>query len=599
MGALETNITYNGIQLVNVLTESIDQQVVKEPTGVDPLYVQVKISCTCIYHYGDNQAVVHGRDAKADGANLATGYNAIIAWLLQVRRPFVMTVGGNTLFNVTAGMTRPGIAVKNLPLGQTDVNHGPVTTVSVLDIISNRTMKLRFGITMCLPYCASPGKSPGGIISFRFWIAEDIDCTDWTTERVYHGRLRVAHMGRNVHQEVRRNFRFPILQRGFMRRKITLNQSPDGLELEFTIADKEMWAVAPSPATEWSGHHSITSPEPGGSVLHSEIYVRLKAPINVPKRRLIQLAQKIMTAKLHYEDLKNFDQNWLQFASYKESLHTNEVEAHAVVKLVGKDADIKLWNVADLNNTFGLTLDEGSVRIAGYDHTKSFIGAQTATIKGLFLSALNDQCHISFFPNDNRQQSTKPHIIGNDKTEIVDQGTSLQKKKTKYSEDHRVGAYNVYQIASDVQSDLGKIQMPVGLRKKSTDPTSVIISLHGGITTRTIRIEAERLGKWPTVPAPVDFVATASKIQHTLLTDKIYPSAPQLSADGEKTLYHLVYELKFGLSRRPDYSKSEIPAALLPYRIDATGKDGESVFVVPASAFKPAAGLLTTGEEKT
>ncbi|MBE41887.1 MAG: hypothetical protein CL480_11380 [Acidobacteria bacterium] len=589
----ETNISYNGITLRDVLTESIDQQLVKEPTGVDPLYVKVHVSVTTLFHMSNVDGL--GLNLGSAGT-LASGYNQVIERLMQPRRHFEMTVGDGVLFDVAAGHTRPGIhsqGAGRLPQNQLDVNHGPVTTVKVLDIVSAQSMRIQFGITMCLPYCSEPGQQPGGVISFRFWIAEDIDCADWTTTRVYHGRIRVADLSKNVLLELRRNYRFPALQRAFKRRKITLNQSTDGLELEFSITDQEQWAVAPAPATEWSGYHSITSPEPGGAVLTSSIHVRLKAPNNVPKRALMQLAQKIMIAKLHYEDLRRLKQSWLQYASYKEIFEKNEVEANATVKLIGDDADIKLWNVADLNNTFGLPLDDGAVRLAGYDHTKAVIGSQTATLKGLFLAFLNDPCHVFGFPGDSPSSQGKETQRSNASVEVVDQGEELQASDSGYSDEHMASAYNVYKMSSDITTDLGVIQMPLGLRKVPTDPSVAFISLHQGVTERVIRIDAERLEAWPTLPEPKDFVDTTSKINHSLLSEKIYPSAPLLSADGRKTLYHVRYELRFGLSRRPDYSKGEIPAALLPYR---KSKDGESdIFVIPATAFKSASGILTEG----
>lgn len=589
----QTNIRYNGIDMVNVLLEGIDQELIREDTGVDPLYIQNRVSVNTVLHFSNVQATTIGRDMATDGTTLAEGYDAIIDNLLQPRRSFLMTTGGNTLFNIVPGAVRPGIKNPNkdnrFPLSQTDVNHGPITSVRVLELIAGKSMRIQFVCTFCTPYCDVPGQTRGGVLSFRFWIAEDIDCTDWTTERVYHGRIRVAHLGHNVLLELRNNYKFPTLQRHFLRRRISLNQSPNGLELEFTITDKEVWAVPPSPATDWHGYHSISSPKPGGQVMFSELYLRLKGPRDVPKRHLISLIQRIMVAKLHIDDLKKNDQTWLQSVSYKDLFHENTVEAHAVVKMVGRDDETKLWNVADLNNTFGLKLDQGAIRLTGYDNSKAFHANPTATLKGLFLAFLNDPCHVLGFPADNPKKSQKGYDQGGE-VSVVDQGEDLEQSNSKYSDEHaQGGAYNIYRMVSEVDSDHGTIQMPLGKKSGSQSSTSSTISLYQGYSQRRIRIEAERLGNWPTLPEPKDFTASKGNITHNLLQDKIHPSAPQLSADGRKTLYHVGYEILFGLSKVPDYSKGEVPAALAPFRVPGQS----SVFAVPAAVFKAAKGLIT------
>ncbi len=235
----ETTIRYNGVEIKSVLTESIDQEVVKDSTGVDPIYVRVRVAVRGIVHLSQN-ANLMGLKVPGD---LATGVNSVIDDLLQPRRPFSMLINGLPMFDVVPGMVRPGLSAAQAPLNRTDCNHGPITTVRFLEVVSGNTMRIEFTCTMHLPYCDQTGQSPGGIISFRFWIAEDIDCTTWTTRRIYSGRVRVAHMGINVLTAFRNNIRFPPLQRSFVRKAISLHQSPNGLEMDFTVVDQEMWST--------------------------------------------------------------------------------------------------------------------------------------------------------------------------------------------------------------------------------------------------------------------------------------------------------------------------------------------------------------------
>ena len=82
--------------------------------------------------------------------------------------------------------------------------------------------------------------------------------------------------------------------------------------------------------------------------------------------------------------------------------------------------------------------------------------------------------------------------------------------------------------------------------------------------------------EWPTLPTAEEYAKLGC--QFTPMDVKITASAPVLSADSVKTLYHSQADYLFA----QDKAASAIPAGLLPYRV--AGQD--SVFAIPASPFK-------------
>lgn len=574
----ETTITYNGVTIKNVLTEEISQEVVLDSSGVNPIYVRVHASFVGIVHMvspGYTNKI--GLQGQLYAATLADSHNLFIDNLMQPGRNFQMLVGGASFFDVMPGYVRPGLPIpqEGNSIRRRDVNHGPLTSVRILEITSANTMKIHFTITMHLPYTDAGGQVPGGAISFRFWISEDIDCDDWTTERTYHGTLRVRHLGHNVLTELRNNFTMPPLVEGFVRKRISLSQRPNGLELDFTITDKEVWATPPFPAASWEGHQTLFTPRPGGFLLGSEVFVRLNGDKDTPKLGLLQLAQKIIDTKLHRIDISQEKQTILRSLIVKDNFSKNSVEMHATIDLVGKER--MLWNLESGN--FGRPMNVGSNGAASelptYNKEKIRAIYPTACIKGLFLATLQDPLHVYGFPNTNENARQLTY-------EIVDcphpePTQPLPPYAANISEEQVKSAYNVYRMTSQTDKQWGTIQLPYGKSSNSSGATTaVLLSMHKPIAGLRVRIEAERLHTWPTLPSAQEYLKLGAVFApvRTVVT----PSAPITSADSKKSLFHSTIDYYFV----QDKEASGIPAGLMPYRRE----NNEDVFVVPTTAFQ-------------
>lgn len=448
--------------------------------------------------------------------------------------------------------------------------------MQVLQITSAHTMRIQFKIVMHLPYVDASGNTPGGAISFRFWIAEDIDCMDWTTERVYQGTLRVRHLGHNVLTEIRNNFVFPPLVEGFQRRRIYLQQRSNGLELDFTVVDKEVWAVPPAPATDWDGHQTMFTPEPGGFLLASEVFLRVKGDKATPKLELLRLCQKVLDTKLHRLDLTAQKQTILLSLRAKDDFAHNQVEMGATINLVGQHTI--LWNIEKGNFCRHLNVgtDTSASEFPSYNKDRARIVFPTACIKGLFLAALQDPLHITGFPSDNEaaRQITYTALAC---PHVVDEPDIAENSDKKLSDEHKANAYNVYRMTSETEKNWGKISLPVGKSSQGAD-TSVVLTMHKPTAQLQVMVEAERLNDWPTLPSAQEYAKLGT--QFVPLQTPVKTSGPILSADHVKRLYHANCAYIFAQTRE---AIGGIPAGLLPYSV--AGQDG--VYTMPASAFSP------------
>jgi len=580
----DTWMRYNGIKIRDVLTDSIDQTVVADSTGVDPLYTRIEVTCTGTIHLTSGD-LDHGYTLQG---GFAAGWSAILAKLMQPRREFVYTVAGSTLFSIKPGAIRQGApgGVATSMAGM-DVNNGPLPSAKITGIVSGRVARVQFRIVCHVPLCdtgGSSGSSNSGVINMRYWIAEDINGQDWTTTRIYQGRIRVAHAGINVHQAIRRHLVMPPLQGGFWRKSIKIQQAPNGLEADFTVIDEELWAQAPKPAQWWDGHHTVSSPMAGGAIAESELKVELKANKDVDKQDLLTLATKILEAKLHLFDMANQKRTFLLYAAYSDSLAHNHITAQAKIRHVGGRAGTELWNVIGKDLGTPVLLDDYNKEIQDYGH-------QTATMAGLFAQRLQDPCSPAEMPQTaNRAVGDTTPSPGDTVVYITD--GELTDHDPAYSTSHtEEGAYTDYTLTSEIRSKSGMIDLPVGDASNNPgvngEATVVVLPVHQGWARRTVRVTAERLNAWPELPAWNDFTDD-NGIKYTLLQVRPVPSSPVLSADAKKTLHRVDMELVYSMSRPPRNNES-LPLGRIPYRDDSQ-LTVASVTSVPASAFLASGG---------
>lgn len=88
------------------------------------------------------------------------------------------------------------------------------------------------------------------VVSNRCWTEESMDSNFYMT-RVFSGTLRISSIVKSVH--FYRDMYYPPLEDGFRRESVRFAESEDGLELSYSVTDKQVRCSAPYPATAFSG----------------------------------------------------------------------------------------------------------------------------------------------------------------------------------------------------------------------------------------------------------------------------------------------------------------------------------------------------------
>lgn len=581
---MQTTIIYNGVTIRDVLTEAITHEPFLDSTGVDQIGVRVVVDCTGIIH-ASTAAITRGVQVS----NLAAGLNDAIYRLQKNRRGFRMLVGGLPLYDVQPGAAEPGTpaGTTTTALNNMDLNHGPKPSLTVNDLKAGYSATVRFRCEFVIPLC-NPNAGHSGLVNFRFWIAEDMDCKTWLTTRTYAGRLRVAHKHISPHL-LARSIVVPPLQRGFQRQIIGLHESENGLELDFQVQDRETVAAPPwdkaagKGATDWRGKFSLSTTN--GAVTESDLTFQLTGPKGTSKADLLTIAMRIVEAKTHILALFGSGQAFLKHFAVSEELHANTIETS--IRVLHTAPKQKLIGIFDnsIYNELGKPL--GTLQM-GYDPEVAFHPGTSATLTGLFTSLLQTPCKPGSMPQiqDKPPKPYEPHSTPG--TQTGTQSTSLPAYDTDTtSQSHQQAMYLDYRLDSELHANTGRAAFPNGASQPAASLS--VVSMHNPTAIREIRIEAHRVGLPPELPAPGVAFTDINGITHVAIGEPMLSAgAPELSADSRKLLYRAYMHLKYAMSRPPLLGES-VSVGAVPYRTsgyqDASRRLPGSIFLDPARLF--------------
>lgn len=539
-----TNLVYNNVTITNCRTLKFEQSPERDDSNTDTLFHRFRIRIVGWVHTYASPPTIN-ISTNTYGTTAANQVN-LRRRLMEDRKSFSMTVGGNTLLSVSP----PGG-----PVSSSDVNNGPKPIdCAVTQIAGAASMKVEFEIELAIVDCQTVSNTQG-VLNNR-WSMEDDTDVNWYRTRTVRGKLRIANQALNP-----QSFRaliMPTLQGGFRRERITLVTSLDGLTLEYLIVDREISDSAPFPSTTWEGRFVKSTTD--GVTTYGEIDLRFTAPPGVSRVDLMALAAAIGEQKLQLAAGKNV----LQQAALIEHLHENIVEFRASALLVPT-------NPLDV---FAIGTDGLGVPLAlpGYDPLVSAVPGDfgSGSPTQLFVAYLQSPC------DDNHQMpqvSTLQQTSGNPGAGTSSISTvppeSLPVDSTieaNYSSSHFLNPYTHYRIDAGYDYDQNVVQMPIasaviGSQNDTTD-TCVTIQLARPTAKRVVRVEAERVGAWPEMPAAM--TTAMGSIPLTLKRAKITPRAPKLTGDGQTVLYASDAEYEHAMSR-PTVAGESLDTGALPW----------------------------------
>lgn len=615
MTICHTNITYAGVEIKNVLTDSINCTPVYDSTNTDLIGNAFAVEFTGEIHTAAEWE--HGIQTPwetpppSEIIQTGGGVFANIRQFLQPRQRFTMTNGDATWFDVYPSAVEDCNPTIHVEHG--DIMNGPRASCQILSVKGARSVKCRFRVEFVIPpNCPTQDYSPFGILNVRWWVADQIDGKTWLTTRRYVGVVRVRHAQQFTSADVQylRGLFLPPIQRGFRRDEISLSQSPNGLEWNFSVTDIEQWAQPPSPATDWAGTYTLSFPQMA-ITCEQEIRLRLRGERTVKKQALFALAHFIIDQRLQWDKLRtiagtvNKDlQVFMLSQVWEEDIVQNEVSVSARMKVFNVADWIKGLPSGDSPFTLGQFLDEQKIKTGGitntmwtdagvihpyagssappgeYDHEvyKQPPGVPTADGTKLFLAELQNPCCVNIIstlssktPSVYEAYPTSPGTTSG--TSNITNETSPVSLKPLWSvENHDKAMYIHYAMGSKMHVDTGWRGFPLGKQcsTSSSQATMAFAHLHCPCSIREIKIHASRVNAWPQLPRPVHFEDPVTHVKHILRHYTIEPYGVQLSADGRDMLHEVTATYYYYLDRPYDILNTyeNIPVGILPYVTD-------------------------------
>jgi hypothetical protein len=583
MTVCETKIVYNSIQIRGVLTEEITYDPVYDSTNTDIIGIHTRVTVLAYVH--DNEGNwIHGTPTWTVGAaTMPQGLTALFRELSMPRKPFIMSINDEDVFNILPTAVEPNNCNRT-PVGSglnQDIAHGPRCTYRVIGIQGQHTARCQFVFEFTTPICDN-NEEIRDFLNLRYWIADDVDCTTWLTKRTYQGVLRVKGMQVNSHQ-LARTITLPPIQKHFRRESINWSESPDHLELHFTIRDVEITDAAPCPATHWEGTYSVSIPQ-GDINSISELRFRLWGDRNTDRVTLFKLAQSIIDTKLNYTILTQPQQIIVESQVWEEKLDAHEVSVYMRIRNTGPDRFTR--NVMASGDFFELgkplgasasafTGNPGPGRPEGlwagdHDPDQSYWppdGLPTASLAGIFIAALQTPCCPQRLCQEGTYEADRITCVSEDTPPTLVRQNAYTPLTHRYSYEHMEKPYIWYRITNRYHRDTGWRGFPLGSQcaYTSTSDRFAFAQIHCNICTREVRIEAARINAWPELPDPRDsWTDPETNIKYVLRDVKIDPNPPQLSADGRHEIRE-VYASYFYYMSRPPTSEEEYLVGLPKY----------------------------------
>jgi len=572
---MATDVYYNGVQLHNVVTREWHQEVEYDESHSDQLFTRFKLRFEGLIHGTSGNEQYMGVPAWTGFAAVGAGagnaidtYQNVRKYLTQARGVLQIQMGGRTVL-----YCEPATG-QNLASYQRDVDNGPhPIACDLIHIAAENVFRVSFSITCTLLECFTYAGMPF-VLSNRWSIAESMDEQFFITRNI-RGKIRMSTSIVPGHA-----FKYivtPGLEPTFKRMRVDYAVSSNGLDANYSIVDRQTHTAAPWPATSIDAVHTeSTAASEGGTFFHSSVQVRMTGSPEADKRLLIRRCVELIYWKLDLNN-KKFGQDWfvVNGAIIDNIGESNAVECRLTIGHFWNPKE-HAENLAHLmagevgapltSQTFPQIANEGpySPQVSRNPQMYGYYSLDGIRDPSAMLYALHCFLQQPCQPDLDHQiaqGSFSPYSSGepDSTTTTVTQQESASLNPDWADENYdyeeqEAGLYTVARAESTYSAVPCRVQLPIARNSagglEDGDDTSVTMGLAATQCRREIRVEAERIGKWPGLPAPLDSY-TDGDLKGKLLKhwDRYLP--PVLTPDGRKKVYKVEAYYLYALNRPP------------------------------------------------
>lgn len=567
---MATTVTYNKIQLENVITRRFEQQLKYDESKTDLMYHEFRIEVEGICHIQGLPAApawIGGEYGQNTRDTAAAQFDGIQRQLSQPRQNFEMYIGSDLLLRAV-----PSNIAANMQDPDRDVDNGPKPEgVSITHIAGNQVLRVSFGITIAKVLCVTPVKTYG-VLNNRWSVGETMD-DHFRVTRNIRGRIRLAQSTIPAH--FYKTICIPALETGFRRANIEYTVDPDGLTCDYQVTDIQVHTAAPWPATHISGTHTESTND--GVNFYADCAIRLEGPPNADKRAMITQGIRVVEAKIgiitnpgmgdrymltqgaiidHIGDVPAIE---VRYQIRHQFDKTRELLANLRQDRIGKPLVLEALEGIEYKNTVSQTP-------APYGYNSHGGTEPRDPAIALFLM----HCYLQSPCNDYHAIAGQSLQEGSDKEEpgyipptevsgyIPDPPVS---PGDYYNKEAQASMYMAAEVESRYYFEYCRAHMPVASEtfdtngggessESKTEVSTVVCNLSQPQCRREIRITAERVGRYPAMPRPVEEY-TDGELKGYLLRYWDRAVAPRLAADGRKLLYTIQAYYLYALNRPP------------------------------------------------
>ena len=556
-----TTVIYNGIELHNVVTRDFQQTLKYDDSGTDLLYHEFKIRVEGIMHVQDVPQCptwIAGAGGSGPQSHVAHLWNQVNRMLAQPRGNFEMRIGSQQLLKAV-----PGAANKKDP--DRDVDNGPKPSdVSVTHIAGDKVFRIAFTIVIAKVHCLTPFYSIG-VLNNRWSVSETMD-DHFRITRTIRGRLRLADSSVPAH--FYKALVVPGLEPGFRRAAIEYQVDKDGLTCDYQVTDQQVHTAAPWPATHISGTHTESTND--GVNYLAECNIRLEGPVNADKRDMMTQAYRIVDAKLLISSHKMNQDYLVQQVAFVD--HIGEIPAIEVryriqhvfgkaereqlgnlyYERLGTPIELEALNGHEYKNTVSQTPAlYGYDSHAGPDATRD--PAAALFVMHCYLqSPCSNQHSIATVPPDEGEEkedagyTPTTHVSGEYVPELP-----KNEDGDYYHESGYEAMYLSARLTNRYYWQYCRAQLPIAASaSEENEDTTVVANLARPQARREVRIIAERVGQYPSLPRATEQY-TDGEIKGTLLRYWDKGEAPRLAPDGRKLIFTVEAYYLYALNRPP------------------------------------------------
>lgn len=608
-----TWIRYGQVTMKNVMIRSWQQEPVYDDSDTDLRCMKHVISVSAhvvsTENYSDDAQrpqptnrlgtwIDSDNNASPDDEQSAVvHFNNVKGLLLQPRQYFRLDMGvpltgadtGTTMLEVQPMEPRAGYWTDY------DLRNGPKPrSCTVTKVISDKVLAVDWTIEVNVLICNEEGQGPDRtsvVLTNRWSVEDDID-GNFATSRTISGRMTISNG--NLTPHTFRGLVVPRLQPGFRRESMRFVSSKDGLELDYTIRDREIGYSAPKPATSWSLRHTESAGD--GMMAKVACQVSLRSHRDVTHTDLILVAMRCVYVKC-FGDLNDNQVivEDLQVTDYYGD-EGHGVEASARVRRAPggkrlKDGQLKAVRI--ITAELGKPITAQDLQPDDYDRNRSFGGYDgddihvegRLTFQAAFATYLQTPCDDNHAIGTSGEQAVEEDRY--DRGVVTIESATVDalptEPETQLHASHLEYPYSVYRVESKYLTDDHTVGLPIAAQLPASSSTSTGGSGMGSTKTqsfvmlapptsrRIMRIEAQRVGRQPSLPdMPREYayqVGGVPAMAHRL-NFVVTPQTPERSPNGGM-VYTTLAEAQYGMEIVADVLNHDLPIGPLPWLDDA------------------------------